>query len=490
MHSARPHGEQRFAIAGLTTSSVSGRPRRPLAFYATSFKEQRAENGPDAASPPGMALSLSASTAQARQLLVKHGAAALDAFLPADGSSHQSTVDTRAFTHKFASAIGMHDAALARGVASVVDPLNVGTVQFDAVAALVGLRPAALPAMPPKRAPPAPPTAASLPALLAEAKRTGDADMVAVLSALEWTNKHLSRSPSKSPKKRLRPRDLTKHELARALDSEWAGTALALSQLRTDGERGTTALGLLACQVDAELAMRASLAEVDEALVDEALRDCWVATPRPVRMAVAQAAKEQRSPRHALMRQLRALSQAHLPLALTTLTVEMEAAFRAACADHVEESGVAHAWASESEAGRAAALSHLFDCGCFDDALLASAGGQGLKTCLLGYDAAPERLGPARNDDDDDDDDDTPVQATRHDAFDEPRAVYEPSPQDYANAELIARLQASFADVARMAAQPSAAVAPRNNAADDDAVVQQVKELQARILAVFDAVAI
>jgi len=220
--------------------------------------------------------------------------------------------------------------------------------------------------------------------LISEAKQNGDSDMVAILSALSWTSKHLSRSPIKSLRRRLRHRDLCVAQLSSA--PHWIrGLVTALCSLRSDVERGSACTSLLVCQVDAELRMRSSLEEVPVELVPESLKEAWIATPRGNRPIVAEAWRANSPSRASLLDTvLSTISSAHRPLALTALTVEMESSFRAASSSFTEGI-VGHAWNNESEQGRADALSFLFDVNVLDDELLQECGGFGLKTCLLGY---------------------------------------------------------------------------------------------------------
>jgi len=82
-------------------------------------------------------------TTHARRLLVDHGSLALDAFLSPSPSgyslSHTASMPTAGFVHRFAQGVGIQDARLARAVALVVDPLNLGVVQLETVSALVRL---------------------------------------------------------------------------------------------------------------------------------------------------------------------------------------------------------------------------------------------------------------------------------------------------------------------------------------------------------------
>jgi hypothetical protein len=486
-----------------------------------------------------------------RQMLVQHGAQALDAFLTPDATRHLPSLDTREFCQRFMAKVGggvlLHDPRLvAQGVATVVDPLNLGVVQFDTVSSVVGLR---------LNAPPLPPSpdAAGLEALLAEARAKGDADMVSVLSALSWSGRHLSRSPAKSPHRRLAcgPAALSLDVLARHGGAGWAHICSALKRLRSDAERGLAAAAMLTCQVDAETRMRTTLREAPVELVSEALRLAWQGTPRPVRVAVVEAVRVVRVVRAAAsspaksparspaksparspagLSQLEALlyslSAAQLPLALTTLTVEMDAASRMARVSHLDGL-VGDAWALESERARALALSFFFDAGVLNDRSLLEAGGpEDFKTILLGY-AAVEDTG-AR------------LVVANHAVFDEPLpspfelmtptppspapaslqepppppaqpaapprveprdeqvlAAEEPSVQDLANHEHILRLFRALEEVSLLARQP----VPENGLevglqeqqqeeAQDDEAVQHARTLQSRIETIYDLFAL
>jgi hypothetical protein len=243
--------------------------------------------------------------------------------------------------------------------------------------------------IPPKRAPPmsnsslyAVSTALSL---VPHAKDTKDPDMLAIMTAIQWSGKHLSQ-PSSIERRLIASTPLSKYAVpltSRRVptsrdDVNCAVLADSLRRLNSDEDRGWSAAAIVAVHVRSEIVFREMVRrQVAEILVPDDVLQAFLATPRWYRAQVLESSKST-----APHQMFQYLSPVRLPLAVTALRVEMDSSSRKIMNAFLP-SDVAGAWARSREKERCAFVTALLELGMWDENFIAALGGAGLEEVLL-----------------------------------------------------------------------------------------------------------
>jgi len=250
--------------------------------------------------------------------------------------------------------------------------------------------------VPPKRSPPGGNSNNSLYAvstalsLVPQARDTSDPDMLAIMTAIQWSGKHLAQ-PNTIERRLIASTPLSRYAvpvssstIPSARDGvDFSMLSDALKRVGSDEERGWCTAALIATHVRSEVVFRELIqSEVPEILVPEDVLQAFLAMPRWYRMHVLDSARPGSSSAGSPHEMFRALSAVRLPLVVTALRVEMDSATRKVMNAFLPlDLGVC--WARSSEKERSALVTALLDLGLWEDDFVFSLGGAGMEGILL-----------------------------------------------------------------------------------------------------------